>query len=91
MKLGCFCDMDGPRVYLQSTVSQKEKNKYCVFGIQKNGTEEPICRTEIENTDVKNRHVDPGGKWGGMNWESIIDIDIDTYIYIDIQCIRHIH
>ena len=31
MKLGCFGDMDGPRVYLQSKVSQKEKNKYCIY------------------------------------------------------------
>ena len=36
----------------QSEVSQKEKNKHCILthicGIQKNGTDEPICREEIE-------------------------------------------
>ena len=37
---------------IQSEVSQKEKNKYCIvthiYGIWKNGTDEPICRTGIE-------------------------------------------
>ena len=37
---------------IQSEVSQKEKNKYCVlthiYEIQKNGTDEPICRAGIE-------------------------------------------
>ena len=36
----------------QSEVSQKEKNKYCIIlficGIQKNGTDEVICKAEIE-------------------------------------------
>ena len=35
-----------------SEISQKEKNKYCILknidGIQKNGTDEPICRAGIE-------------------------------------------
>ena len=33
---------------IQSEVSQKEKNEYCilmpVYGIQKYGTDEPVCR-----------------------------------------------
>ena len=37
---------------IQSEVSQKEKNKYRILthicGIQKNGTNEPISRAEIE-------------------------------------------
>ena len=37
---------------IQSEVSQKEKNKYHIlmhtYGIQKNGTDESICRAEIE-------------------------------------------
>ena len=40
------------RSVLQSEVSQKEKNKYRVlthiYGIQKNGTDEAICRAGIE-------------------------------------------
>ena len=37
---------------IQSEVGLKEKNKYCILthicGIQKNGTDEPICKAEIE-------------------------------------------
>ena len=37
---------------IQSEVSQKKKNKYCILthicGTQKNGTDEPVCRAEIE-------------------------------------------
>ena len=37
---------------IQSEVSQKEKNKYHILthicGIQKNGTDEPVCRAEVE-------------------------------------------
>ena len=37
---------------IQSEVSQKEKDKYCVlthaYGIQKDGTDEPICRVAME-------------------------------------------
>ena len=41
----------------QSEVSQKEKNKYCIlthmYGIQKNGTDEPIFRVGIETQTQK--------------------------------------
>ena len=37
---------------IQSEVSQKKKNKYCtlthIYGILKNGTDEPVCRAGIE-------------------------------------------
>ena len=37
---------------IQSELNQKEKNKYCtlthIYGIQKNSTEEPICREGME-------------------------------------------
>ena len=37
---------------IQSEVSQKEKNKYRILthihGTLKNGTDEPVCRAEIE-------------------------------------------
>ena len=37
---------------IQSEVSQKEENKYHtlthIYGIQKNGTDEPICKAGIE-------------------------------------------
>ena len=37
---------------IQSKVSQKEKDKYCIFthayGIERDGTDEPICRAAME-------------------------------------------
>ena len=74
---------------IQSKVSQKEKNQYRILthicGIQKNGTDEPICRAEIE-TQMQRANVWPprgesgGGGGGGINWE--IGIDIYTLICI---------
>ena len=44
-----WMDLD---IVIQSEVYQKEKNKYCIIslicGIQKNGTNELICKAEIE-------------------------------------------
>ena len=41
-----------PEAIIQSEVSQKEKNKYHIilllFGSRKNGTDEFICKPEIE-------------------------------------------
>ena len=67
---------------IQSEVSQKEKNKYCIISlicaIQKYGTDELICKTEMktqmQKTSVwilKREEVD------GMNKK--IDIDICTH------------
>ena len=37
---------------IQSEVSQKEKDKYCIlthmYGIWKDGLEEPVCRAAVE-------------------------------------------
>ena len=62
-----------PRDVIQNEVSQEEKKKYHaltdICGIQKNGTDEPICRTGIEaQTYVENKCMDT--KWGGV-WEEI--------------------
>ena len=60
---------------IQSEVRQKEKNKYRILthicGIQKNGTEEPICKAEIE-TEVENKRMDTKG-WGekGKGWDKL--------------------
>ena len=64
---------------IQSEVSQKEKIKYRILtnicGTQKNGTEEPFCRTEIESQMQRTNVLTPrgkaagGGGGGGMNWE----------------------
>ena len=76
---------------IQSEVSQKEKNKYRILthicGIQKNGTDEPVCKAEIETQMQRTNIWTPRGEaevgWGGMNWE----IGIDTYTLI---CIKQI-
>ena len=51
---------------------------------RKNGTDEPICKAEIE-THVGNKHMDTkDGSRGGMNWE--IGINIYYYILYVIFC-----
>ena len=49
---------------MQNEVSQKEKNKYHIIllicGIQKNDTDEFICKTEIE-TQTQRRDIDIPG------------------------------
>ena len=74
---------------IQSEVSQKEKNQYHILthicGTQKNGTDEPVCRAEIETQMQRTNVWTPRGEsgWGGggvMNWE--IGIDIYTLICI---------
>ena len=57
---------------IQSEVSQKEKNKYRILthicGIQKNGTDEPICKAEIKTqTQRTNKHMDTKGERGQWN------------------------
>ena len=48
---------------IENEVDQKEKNKYHILmhvrGIQKNGTEEPICKAGTER-QTQNGHVDLG-------------------------------
>ena len=55
---------------IQSEVSQKEKHQYSilthVYGIQKDGNDDPICETP-KDTDVQNSLLDSEGKGeGGM-------------------------
>ena len=73
---------------IQREVSQKEKNKYCLLthvgGIQKNGTDEPICKAEIQTqaqrtnvwTPRRERGWDRWGHWG-----------VDKYILL---CLKQI-
>ena len=81
---------------IQSEVSQKEKNKYRILtnicGIQKNGTDEPVCRAEIETqmqrTNVWTPRGESGGGGGGggvMNW----GIGTDVYTLICIKSITN--
>ena len=52
---------------IQSEVSQKEKNKYCIlthiYEIQKDGPDEPICRAVVETQTYGHT----GEREGGMN------------------------
>ena len=70
---------------IQSEVRQKEKNKYRmlthIYGIQKNGTGELVCKAEIETqmqrTNVRTPSGESDGEGGGgdtMNQETGIDI-----------------
>ena len=59
--------VDEPRAYYTEwSESESEKNKYHIltpiYGIQKGGTDEPICRAETE-TQTENRLMDMDG-WG---------------------------
>ena len=63
---------------IQSEVSQKEKNKYRILmhicGIQKNGTDEPDCKAEIETQMQRTNVWTPMGKSGG-GWDELGDWD----------------
>ena len=59
-------DVEKPRT-CHTELSQKEKNQYHIlkhiYGIQKNGTDEPICRARTEaQTELTCRHS--GGRRG---------------------------
>ena len=59
----------------QSEVSQKEKHQYTIlthiYGIQKDGNDDPVCKTGKKDTDVYNRLLDSEGEGeGGMIWEN---------------------
>ena len=93
-KIGSFVEMwMDLETVIQSEVSQKEKNEYCILthicGIQENGTDEPVCEAEIETQMQRTNVWTPGGErgvgwWGGvMNWE----IGIDMYT---LMCIKQI-
>ena len=53
---------------IQSEVSQKGKHQYSilmhVYGIQKDGNDDPICET-AKDTDIKNRLLDSVGEGEG--------------------------
>ena len=56
---------------IQREVSQEEKNKHCIlmciYGIQKYGTDEPICRADIERHTLRNGVDTVGEGDGGTN------------------------
>ena len=59
---------------IQSEVSQKEKHPYSIlthiYGIQKDGNDDPVCKTG-KKTAVYNGLLDSEGEGeGGMIWEN---------------------
>ena len=91
-EIGSFVEMwMDLETVIQSEVNQKEKNKYRILTyicrIQKNGTDELVCKAEIETqmqrTNVWTPRGGERGWWGGgggMNW--VIGIDLCTLICI---------
>ena len=73
---------------IQHEISQKEKNKYRVLthicGIQKNGTDKPICKAEIETQTYGGKNVwiprRTTGRWDKLgDWDRhIYTTDIDV-------------
>ena len=67
---------------IQREVSQKEKNKYCLLthvgGIQKNGTDEPICKAEIETKMQRTNYGHQGEKG---RWDKLGDWNSHTTMY----------
>ena len=72
MKLGHLQRRGWIQTVIQSEVSQKEKNKYPIlthiYGIYKNGTDEPVCRAEIETQMQRTNVWTPRGESGGGVW-----------------------
>ena len=69
---------------IQSEVSHK-KNKYCVlthvYGMQEDGTHDPICRAAVE-TQTENRPLGTLGEGeSGTNWENSMETYILPYVY----------
>ena len=68
-KIESFAEMQMDlQAVIQSEVSQK--NKYCVLmpicGIQKNDTDDHICKAEIETQTQRTNVWTPKGKQGGL-------------------------
>ena len=89
-KIGSFVEtwMDLETV-IQTEVCQKEKNKYRMLthicGIQKNSTDEPVCKAEIGTQMQRTDVWTPRGDGGHMNWEN----EIDMYTLICIKWITN--
>ena len=72
--MGSFAEMwMDLETVIQSEVSQKEKKKYRILthicGIQKNGTDEPVYKTEIETEMQRTNVWTPKGESGvGGGW-----------------------
>ena len=59
---------------IQSKVSQKEKNMYCLLKricrVQKNGIDDLICKAEIETQTQRTNIWMPRGEWDELgDWD----------------------
>ena len=67
---------------MQSEVSQKEKNKYCtlihIYAIQKNSTDEPICREEME---MQTQKTDFWTEWGKRGQDELKNVALTCIHY----------
>ena len=85
-------DVDGSRDIIHSEVSQKEKKKShnsAYMWIQKDGTDNLICKTEIEETQMQRTNIwtPRGERRSGVNWE--IGIDIYTLLILCVKQKNH--
>ena len=70
---------------IQSEVSQKEKHQYSIlthiYGIQKDGNDDPVMQDSKRDTDVQSRLLDSEGEGeGGMIWENGIETCIISHM-----------
>ena len=70
---------------IQSELSQKEKHQCSIlthiYGIQKDGNDNPVCEIAKRDTDVQNGLLDSVGEGeGGMIWENGIETCIISYM-----------
>ena len=72
---------------IQSEVSQKKKKKHQysilthIYGIQKDGNNNPVCETAKRDTDVQISLLDSVGEGeGGMIWENGTETCIISYM-----------
>ena len=84
-------------LFIQDKGSQKDKKQISyvsvyLCGIQKNGRNDLICKTEIETwMQRKSVWAPRWGDWGGMNWEIGIDIYICVCVSVCIYILHYIY
>ena len=71
---------------IQTEVSQKDKDHYSIlthiYGIKRNGNDNPICKTEKETQMYKNRLLDSVGEGkGGMFRENSYNFNYNMSWY----------
>ena len=75
---------------IQSEVSQKEKNKYCIlmniYGLYKCGIDELICR---EGMEMQIQRMDSGHSRGRREWDEWRKQHRHIYTIMSLDCIVH--